>query len=124
MKVSSLAQVVTQTLKSESLAATHRSHAEMLLKILREEGVGAQPEVAIAPPSTPSPLPGGELLTAREVEVLHLLAVGRSNQAIAQELVVEVGTVKRHVSNIMDKLQVASRLEAVARARALNLLPS
>ena len=67
-------------------------------------------------------LAGGESLTPRELEVLHLLAAGRSNQAIAQELVVEIGTVKRHVSNIMDKLQVESRLEAVARARALGII--
>ncbi len=54
--------------------------------------------------------------------MLRLLATGRSNQAIAKELVVAVGTVKRHVSNIMDKLHVQSRLEAVARARELDLV--
>ena len=62
-----------------------------------------------------------ELLTEREREVLRLLAAGRSNQAIAQELVVAVGTVKRHVNNIMSKLGVQSRLEAAARARELGL---
>ncbi|HSH80014.1 MAG TPA: LuxR C-terminal-related transcriptional regulator, partial [Herpetosiphonaceae bacterium] len=63
----------------------------------------------------------GEVLTERELEVLRLLAAGRSNQAIAQELVVAIGTVKRHVSNILSKLQVESRLEAAARARELGL---
>ena len=62
------------------------------------------------------------MLTARELEVLRLLAAGRSNQAIAQELVVAVGTAKRHVANILGKLQAESRLEAVARARDLGLL--
>jgi LuxR family maltose regulon positive regulatory protein len=62
------------------------------------------------------------LLTEREQEVLRLLAAGRSNQAIAQELIVAVGTVKRHVNSIMGKLQVQSRLEAVARARELGLV--
>jgi LuxR family maltose regulon positive regulatory protein len=64
--------------------------------------------------------PGGEQLTERELQVLRLLAAGHSNQAIAQELVVAVGTVKRHVSNIMSKLGVQSRLEAAARARDLS----
>jgi LuxR family maltose regulon positive regulatory protein len=63
-----------------------------------------------------------EPLTARELEVLRLLAAGRSTAAIAQELIVGEGTVKRHVSNLMGKLDVHSRLEAVARARALGLV--
>ncbi|CAA9291859.1 MAG: Transcriptional activator of maltose regulon, MalT [uncultured Chloroflexia bacterium] len=65
--------------------------------------------------------PSVEVLTEREQEVLRLLAAGRSNQAIAEELVVAIGTVKRHVSNILGKLQVESRLEAAARARELGL---
>jgi LuxR family transcriptional regulator, maltose regulon positive regulatory protein len=63
-----------------------------------------------------------EPLTARELEVLGLLAVGRSNQRIAEELVVSLDTVKKHVSHLMDKLGVANRTEAVARARELGLL--
>ena len=66
--------------------------------------------------------PGGEQLTERELQVLRLLAAGHSNQAIAQELIVAVGTVKRHVSNIMSKLGVQSRVEAVARTRELGLV--
>jgi LuxR family maltose regulon positive regulatory protein len=64
-----------------------------------------------------------EPLTDREVEVLGLLAAGRSNQRIAEELVVTLDTVKKHVSHVMDKLGVANRTEAVARARELGLLP-
>ena len=63
-----------------------------------------------------------EQLTAREAEVLGLLAAGRSNQRIAEELVVSLDTVKKHVSRVLDKLGVANRTEAVARARALGLL--
>ena len=63
-----------------------------------------------------------ELLTERELEVLRLLAAGCSNQAIAADLIVAVGTIKRHVSNVMSKLGVQSRLEAVARARELDLV--
>jgi predicted ATPase/DNA-binding CsgD family transcriptional regulator/transcriptional regulator with XRE-family HTH domain len=64
----------------------------------------------------------GETLTPREVEVLRLLAQGCSNQVIAEDLVVAVGTVKRHVNSIFGKLAVQSRLEAVTRARDLDLL--
>jgi LuxR family maltose regulon positive regulatory protein len=63
-----------------------------------------------------------EPLTERELEVLRLLAAGRSNQMIAEELIVAVGTVKRHVNSILGKLQAQSRLEAVARARDLGLV--
>ena len=64
-----------------------------------------------------------EPLTSRELEVLQLLAAGRSNQAIARELVVTLDTVKKHVSHILGKLGAASRTEAVARARQLVLIP-
>ena len=64
-----------------------------------------------------------EQLTARELEVLGLLAAGRSNQAIAAELVVTLDTVKKHVTHVLDKLGAANRTEAVARARQLDLIP-
>jgi LuxR family maltose regulon positive regulatory protein len=73
-----------------------------------------------APPSLALPLI--EPLSERETEVLQLLAAGKSNQAIAAELVLSVGTVKAHNSNIYGKLGVRSRTQAVARARELNLL--
>jgi LuxR family maltose regulon positive regulatory protein len=63
-----------------------------------------------------------EPLSERELEVLALLATGRSNQQIAEELVVVLDTVKKHVSRILDKLGVANRTQAVARARELQLL--
>jgi ATP/maltotriose-dependent transcriptional regulator MalT len=63
-----------------------------------------------------------EPLTGRELEVLRLLAAGRSNQRIAEELVVTLDTVKKHVSRVLDKLGAANRTEAVARARELGLL--
>jgi DNA-binding CsgD family transcriptional regulator len=55
------------------------------------------------------------LLTRRELDVLRLLADGRSNKAIAQMLVISDGTVKFHVNSILRKLHVANRAEAVAR---------
>jgi LuxR family maltose regulon positive regulatory protein len=63
-----------------------------------------------------------EPLTARELEVLRLLAAGKSNQAIAGQLVVTLDTVKSHVSQILGKLGAANRTEAVARAQNLGLL--
>ncbi|WP_433504782.1 LuxR C-terminal-related transcriptional regulator [Pseudonocardia halophobica] len=63
-----------------------------------------------------------EPLTAREKEILSLLADGRPNRAIAGELVISVDTVKRHVTHVLDKLAATNRTEAVARARALGLL--
>jgi LuxR family transcriptional regulator, maltose regulon positive regulatory protein len=63
-----------------------------------------------------------EPLSERELEVLGLLAAGRSNQAIAEELVITLDTVKRHVSHLLDKLGAANRTQAVARARELGLL--
>jgi LuxR family maltose regulon positive regulatory protein len=70
----------------------------------------------------PTPDMLDELLSARELEILGLIAAGHSNQAIADTLIVAVGTVKKHVNNIFGKLEVQSRTQAVMRARALNLL--
>jgi LuxR family transcriptional regulator, maltose regulon positive regulatory protein len=64
-----------------------------------------------------------EPLTSRELEVLTMLAAGRSNQAIASQLVVTLDTVKKHVSHVLGKLGAANRTEAVARARELSLIP-
>jgi LuxR family transcriptional regulator, maltose regulon positive regulatory protein len=64
-----------------------------------------------------------EPLTAREVEVLQLLAGGAPNRAIAEQLVVTPETVKKHLSHLFDKLGAANRTQAVARARELGLLP-
>ena len=61
-------------------------------------------------------------LTGRELEVLRLLAAGRSNQDIARELVVTLDTVKKHVSHILGKLGGSNRTEAVTRARQLDLI--
>jgi predicted ATPase/DNA-binding CsgD family transcriptional regulator len=63
-----------------------------------------------------------EPLTEREQEVLYYIAEGLQNREIAQKLVVTVGTVKAHVNHIYTKLDVTNRVQAVARARELNLL--
>jgi LuxR family transcriptional regulator, maltose regulon positive regulatory protein len=52
-----------------------------------------------------------------------MLAEGKSNQAIARQLVVTLDTIKKHVSHVLGKLGAANRTEAVARARELGLIP-
>jgi ATP/maltotriose-dependent transcriptional regulator MalT len=64
-----------------------------------------------------------EPLSERELQVLQLVAEGASNHTIAQRLSVTVSTVKAHLRNINSKLEVNSRTQAIARARALRLLP-
>lgn len=61
-------------------------------------------------------------LTERELEVLRLMAAGRSNREIGEELVLALGSVKWYASQIYSKLQVKNRTEAAAKARQLNLL--
>ena len=63
-----------------------------------------------------------EPLTAREVEILKLLADGLSNEEIAQKLILSVGTIKTHAHHIYAKLGVRTRSQAVKRAINLNLL--
>jgi len=64
-----------------------------------------------------------EPLTDREMEVLRLLATGKSNQRIAHDLVVALDTVKSTWTHVLGKLGAANRTEAVARARQLDLIP-
>jgi LuxR family maltose regulon positive regulatory protein len=64
-----------------------------------------------------------EPLSQRELEVLHIMALGRTNREIARQLIVAPGTVKAHTASIYRKLDVANRTEAVARARQLGILP-
>jgi LuxR family maltose regulon positive regulatory protein len=63
-----------------------------------------------------------EPLSQRELEVLHLIGAGLSNQQIADELVVAVSTVKSHINHLYGKLGAHSRVQAVSVARDLHLL--
>jgi LuxR family maltose regulon positive regulatory protein len=66
--------------------------------------------------------PIAEPLSGRELEILHLLVRGASNQEIAQELVIVIDTVKRHISHIFSKLGVKNRVQAIRQAQALGIL--
>jgi DNA-binding NarL/FixJ family response regulator len=61
-------------------------------------------------------------ISARELEVLELLAAGRSNKEIAGQLDVSPNTVKTHVAKLYDKLEVKRRTEAILRARELGMI--
>ena len=63
-----------------------------------------------------------EPLSARELEVLRLIANGKSNAEVARTLVIAISTVKTHTNSIFSKLQVTSRTQAIALARDLQLL--
>ena len=62
-------------------------------------------------------------LSKRELEILNLLARGYSNQEIATKLLVSVSTVKTHIQNLFEKLDVKRRIQAVEKAKRLNLIP-
>lgn len=98
-----------------------RAHALKLLAVL-----GYAPQPAFDPSAGPSVERAASVptlaLSARELDVLRLLAAGRSNEAIAGELVVALSTVKWHVAHIYRKLGVAGRVQAAARARELRLI--
>ena len=63
-----------------------------------------------------------EPLSEREIEVLKHISQGFTNQEVAQELFLAVGTVKKHLNNIFGKLAVSSRTQAVAKGRELKLI--
>lgn len=79
------------------------------------------PSVASAPKEAPYP-PLLDPLSERELELLGLVAEGKSNREIAAELIVALGTVKSHLHNIYQKLGAGNRTQAINRARDLDLL--
>jgi LuxR family maltose regulon positive regulatory protein len=81
-----------------------------------------QASVTPARADLPSALLFVEPLTAREIEVLGLVAHGLSNREISQKLFISPSTVKRHTGKIYGKLGVHSRTQAVAKARLLGIL--
>jgi DNA-binding NarL/FixJ family response regulator len=73
-------------------------------------------------PAKERPAARGDDLTPRELEVLRLVAEGKTNAEIAQNLFVSVGTVKVHVERIIDKLGASDRTQAAVRAVELGYL--
>jgi DNA-binding CsgD family transcriptional regulator len=128
--VGSFALGLAQAYETASLRRALRREREEMRRLLdwlnvRSSELSDAAVELVAEPSAPPERPAGEepddrtvfdgLLTRRELEVLRLMARGRTNAAIAGELVVAGGTVKFHVNNILRKLRAANRAEAVSR---------
>ena len=73
-------------------------------------------------PTKAAPLPAGEKLSVRELEIIRLAAHGMSNKSIAAELGLTTRTVKGHLANVFSKLNVSSRTEAVITGLRMGLL--
>jgi LuxR family transcriptional regulator, maltose regulon positive regulatory protein len=103
-------------------AAAHAVPLSCLARVL--QALGQKHAAPGSRPRTAAAVPGlVEQLTARELEILRLVAAGTPNQRIAEQLVVTLDTVKKHITHLLGKLGAANRTEAVARARQLGLIP-
>jgi LuxR family maltose regulon positive regulatory protein len=91
-----------------------------LLTIFEVEGEERRHPREVPAPSASQPL--AEPLSERELEVLRLLAAGLSNREIAKRLIISIGTAKTHVHNILSKLNASGRIQAIARAKELDLI--
>jgi LuxR family maltose regulon positive regulatory protein len=96
-----------------------REYVEKLLAAFPDFGLDGENQIANPQSKNLNLI---EPLTARELEVLRLIADGASNGVIAQTLIVSLGTVKKHVNNIFGKLHVQSRTQAIARAHELQII--
>ncbi len=106
-------ELLAAYLRSNALG--QKRYAQQLLDAFSFMSQGSSPDLRSADLIEP--------LSGRELEVLHLIALGKTNQEIAQQLIVAPGTVKAHTASIYRKLDVANRTEAAARARQLGILP-
>lgn len=107
--LSDLVATIRQIMRGESML-TEALATQMLRRNVQEVAIGQ--------------LPPFEALTPRELEVLRLVAQGKTNRAIGEQLVITVGTVKIHVEHIIAKLGVSDRTQAAVRAIQLGLLRS
>jgi NarL family two-component system response regulator LiaR len=89
---------------------------------LLDPSVAAKVLEELRSPSHQTPAAGGQL-TPREIEVLTLVARGRSNRAIGEQLFIGEETVKTHISNILAKLHLADRTQAAIYALRQGLVP-
>jgi LuxR family maltose regulon positive regulatory protein len=102
-----------RTLLSAYLKRPNPTNKSFATKILKE--FDANPQAQNSSSSFEDPL------TSRELEVLNHMAEGLSNRQIAQKLVLTEGTIKFHVHNILEKLQVESRTQAILKVKKLDL---
>jgi DNA-binding NarL/FixJ family response regulator len=118
-----------QWLQYNYLARTLTPEFYVVLIALAFTGLGAWAGYRLTPKAPPPSFERNEAaakalgLTGRECQMLESLAAGRSNKEIARALEVSPNTVKTHIANLFAKLEVASRTQAVQKARELKLLP-
>jgi LuxR family maltose regulon positive regulatory protein len=130
-----MAELLSALDRQRSVAKPLQKYISKLLSACELEGSRLRPE-GLRPEFRPRAQPAGlqvegvsvsqpsllEPLSERELEVLRLVAAGLSNREIADRLIITLGTAKRHINNIYAKLDVHSRVQAVARAQDLHLL--
>jgi DNA-binding NarL/FixJ family response regulator len=95
---------------------------KVLSEFARLSGQAPSGQPAVTPPGAQRQPPLAEPLTERELDVLRCIADGLSNREIAERLVITEGTVKNHVSNLIAKLDVRDRTQALLKAQDLGLL--
>jgi DNA-binding CsgD family transcriptional regulator/GAF domain-containing protein len=109
----------------EHLRAANALADDFTLEVMESAGRASAPVEGLlteadAPRPTTTSHDGGQSLTARETDVVHAMAAGKSNAQIALSLFVSEGTVKSHVKHILRKLGAANRTDAVARYHRLR----
>ena len=117
---SHLLDAVRQVLDGES--PLNGSLAMRLLRRISEEAARPAPEPDSSHHAKP-PEPPSEPLSARELDVLRLLARGRTNRQIGEDLHLSYSTIKTYVARVMAKLNVSDRTQAAVKAIELGLLP-
>ena len=125
-----LGTLALQWLDYQRLARAHASEGYVFLIALGFLGlgvyIGARVIGSHAPPAPFDGNPKAQAalgISARELDVLHEIAAGRSNKEIAAKLAVSPNTVKTHVARLFEKLGAGRRTDAIKKARELGLLP-
>lgn len=118
-----------QWLDYQRLARTHLGEVYVFFIAAGFLALGMVFGARVLRPRRPLPFTGNPearsalKLSPRELMVLEALAAGQSNKEIARTLSVSPNTVKTHIANLFAKLEVRRRTEAIARARALGIMP-
>jgi len=117
-----------QWLEFQFLVRTHATEAYVALIAAAFLGVGIWAGARLFRKSPAAPFEPNVKVRAtlgvseRELEVLQLLAAGRSNKEIARQLDVSPNTIKTHVAKLLEKLEARRRTEAISRARELGMI--